>query len=582
MRGNRSPYAGRVRSGLLGRLRLVSDLSWSTGGVLGVALVFFALFLIAPLGHVAVHSFIGGDGRPTLRLFTTLFDNPIHVESIRNSLILGVVATALSIAVAVPLGIFFGRYRFPGKGVLSIFLLTPLILPPFVGAAGMLKILARNGPVDQVARALGLEGLDLLGRGGFWGIVIMQVLHLYPIIYLNVAASLSRVDPSLEEAARNAGASPLRVLRTVLLPLVLPGIFAGAAIVFIWSFTDLGTPLVFQDDRYMAVSIFRASSDTNQNPIGYVFVVITLAITAILYFLSKRVAGGRGRASLGHGSGSRTERRAPAWLLAVVYVFTGTLILAASIPHLSVIVRSLAAPSAWESTILPEAFTLKYYGEVARHRLTGNSIRLSLFLSACATILNILLGVGIAYLLVRKRFPGKDLLDALTMLPLAAPGVVLAFGYITCYSQTPLSPRENPVPLLILGYAVRRLPFMVRAAVAGLQAVSPTLEEASQNLGVNRLRTLRTVTLPLILPSLIAGSLMVFAFAMLEVSDSLILAMTDTYYPLTKLLYLLILKPSDGEVLACALGVFGMGLLLLTFVVAHLVLGKRMGEVFRV
>jgi iron(III) transport system permease protein len=192
--------------------------------------------------------------------------------------------------------------------------------------------------------------------------------------------------------------------------------------------------------------------------------------------------------------------------------------------------------------------------------------------------------VIIAWLLTRKRIPFAGVIDALAMLPLALPGLVLAFGYVAGFDFKIgwLNPRENPTLLLIISYSVRRLPYIVRSAYAGFQQTSVTLEEASANLGASPLRTLRKITLPLVMANLIAGSILTFSFAMLEVSDGLILAMKEQYFPITKMIYQLMgrIDPNAASI-ACALGVVGMVILTTSLVVASKLLGKRMGQLFR-
>jgi iron(III) transport system permease protein len=161
------------------------------------------------------------------------------------------------------------------------------------------------------------------------------------------------------------------------------------------------------------------------------------------------------------------------------------------------------------------------------------------------------------------------------------PGIVLAFGYVVTYTGTFLDPLDNPVPLLVIAYAIRRLPYMVRSASAGLQQTSVSLEEASTTFGASRFYTLRKITMPLVMANLIAGGLLCFAYAMLDVSDSLILAMKDRFYPLTKAIYALFLEQGSGELVASALGIIGMLILTACILGASVILGKKMGELFR-
>jgi iron(III) transport system permease protein len=167
------------------------------------------------------------------------------------------------------------------------------------------------------------------------------------------------------------------------------------------------------------------------------------------------------------------------------------------------------------------------------------------------------------------------------MAPLALPGIVLAFGYLACFSDSFLNPMVNPAPLLIISYIVRRLPYMVRSAVAGFQHVSRSLEEASTNLGARPFVTLRRITIPLVLSSLAAGAILTFVFSMFEVSQSLVLAQDQAYYPFSRVLYKLLGRQEDGPFLASAMGVVGMVVMTAGLLAAGRFLGRRLGEIFR-
>jgi iron(III) transport system permease protein len=232
-------------------------------------------------------------------------------------------------------------------------------------------------------------------------------------------------------------------------------------------------------------------------------------------------------------------------------------------------------------TPLPEEYTLEHYAKVFGQELPLLGIKNSLFLASLSTLTDVILGCLIAYVIVRKLIPFSNLLDSIVMIPLALPGIVLAFGYVVTFSGTFLDPMENPVPLLVLAYAIRRLPYMVRSAAAGLQQTSVSLEEASATFGASRFYTLRKITFPLVFANVIAGSLLCFAYAMLDVSDSMILAMKDQFYPITKVIYALYLEQGSGEFVASALGMISMGILTFCIMGASVVLGKKMGELFK-
>jgi iron(III) transport system permease protein len=556
------------------------DLTPGTAVFLAVLLVFFVAFLIYPLWYAVTAAFIV-DGTFTLKFFDYMLTNPVYVEAILNSFRLAMVTTLVTTALSLPLALLLTRYDFKGKGILQGMILVPMVLPPFVGAIGMKQMFARFGSVNLLLMRMDIidQPIDFFGGGGFLGVVILEVLHLYPIMYLNIAAALSNIDPSLDEAARNVGASGLRLFRTITFPLMLPGYFAGAIIVFIWAFTDLGTPLVFNFRQVISVEIFNSIADINENPVAYALVVLVIVITIFFYYLAKKVMGGQRYEMITRGHVAGAQKPGTAGLTAAIWTIMIVVTGIALLPHLSIVLTSFA--DRWFMTVLPESTTLSHYGMVFEHPLASSSIRISLFLSVCSTILDVVVGVTIAYLLVRTSIPFKGVLDGLAMLPLALPGLVLAFGYLAGYSGTFLDARHFPLPLLVIAYAVRRLPYMVRAAHAGFQQTSVVLEEAAMNMGASRLRSVWQITFPLILANLVAGGVLCFAFAMLEVSDSLILAMKGDYYPITRAIYALLGRISDGAYIASAMGVLGMLLLMVSLFLAGRFLGRRMGELFR-
>jgi iron(III) transport system permease protein len=554
---------------------------------LALLLAFFAAFLFYPLGFMFKGAF-WPENKFSLEYLGILFGSPLMLTCIFNSSKLALIVTILTTALTLPLAHLFTRYQFRGKAILSALILVPMILPPFVGAIGIRQFFARFGSVNLLLQQLGLLApntpIDWLGTGGFWGVVALQVLHLYPIMFLNVSAAMANIDPTLREAGQNLGARGWRLFRTVTLPLVMPGYFAGAIIVFIWAFTDLGTPLIFGFNRVIPVQIFDKYTEAATNPLGYMLVVFVLVLTVILFLVSKRWLGQRSYEMMARGHTTGTDERASKMLTVGIWLFTLIISLTALLPHISVWIMSLA--DRWFFTVFPTQWTGKHYVEILEYPLTRSSILNSLFFSSLSAGLDLVLGVIIAYLLVRKQLPGKDLLDALAMLPLALPGIVLAFGYVVGFNfpwmSGWLNPRDNPTILLVVSYSVRRLPFIVRAAVAGLQQTSVTLEEASSNLGASAWRTLRKITIPLVTANLIAGTILTFSFAMLEVSDSLILAMKQNFYPITKAIYELLGRINPGSAnLACAMGMLGMLLLTVSLFVASKALGKKMGQLFR-
>jgi iron(III) transport system permease protein len=246
----------------------------------------------------------------------------------------------------------------------------------------------------------------------------------------------------------------------------------------------------------------------------------------------------------------------------------------------------VAFASDWYASVFPQHLTLANFELALGHPLTVPAIANSLKFASLSTLVDLVLGIAIAYVVVRSKLAGRQLLDTLAMLPLAVPGLVLAFGYLAMSQEGKffafLNPIADPTILLIIAYSVRRLPYVVRSAAAGFQQTSETLEEAAQNLGCPPLKAVFRITLPLIAANLIAGGLLAFAFAMLEVSDSLILAQKQAFYPITKAILELFQLLGDGKFMASALGVWAMVFLGVTIVGLSVVLGKKLGAIFRV
>ncbi|WP_174770041.1 ABC transporter permease [Brevifollis gellanilyticus] len=552
-----------------------------------VMAVFFGCFFAFPIWTAVRVAFETPDHQFTLEFIWEVFENQLYREGLLNSFLIAIWTTLGCLLISLPLALLFVRYDYPGKTILNSLVLTPMVLPPFVGAIGIKAILGQQGALNSLLMNLGMMSrehpVDWFAEGQMPGIVIMEVLHLYPILYLNVAATLANLDPAMEEAAASLGCPPWKRLWRVTLPLVMPGIFAGGTIVFIWAFTELGVPLVFDFERVTAVQIFRSLNDLSGNPFPYALVVVMLTFSTLIYLLSKVLFGRATAAGGGRATMARETVRLPLGLGLLCTGFFAGITFLAVIPHLGVALLSFSKD--WYGTVLPQEFTLDHYHSALGHELTLSSIANSLKYSGLALVVALVLGISVAYINVRTKIWGRQLLDMMAMLPLAVPGIVVAFGYLAM--TRPGQPfdwliiGEDPLLLLVIAYAVRRLPYVVRSASAGFQQVSPALEEAAQNLGASPERAMWRVTLPLVAPNLVAGGLLAFAFAMLEVSDSMILAQQASYFPITKAIYSLILSLGNGPQLAAALGVWAMIFLTVTIVGASVLLGKRLGALFR-
>jgi len=598
--------------------------------------VIFGVFLVWPIVRVVSVAFYGMPDDPqrdfTLGYMAAIFQDEALREGLFNSARIAVGTTILCILISVPLAMLSVRYNFLGKGLMSGLLLVPLILPPFVGAIGMRQILGRYGGLTAVvheaaawlsqyelfAGVIGRLGLgdpntpiDWVGNARIWGVILVEALSLYPILFLNVSAALANLDPAMEQAAANLGASRWTIFRKITLPLMRPGLFAGGTIVLIWSFTELGTPLMFEYYRATPVQIFQRLTQVSGNPTPYALVVVMLVMSVLLYVVGKLLLGRNLGTAVTKASVQSTPRRlglVKGSLALLPFVIVTALAL---LPHVGVVLMSVSDVEAWYQSVVPTSFTTQHYQAALSHDVTIPSVGNSVTFALCSTLIDIVLGLMIAWLIVRSPLPAwlRTAVDSLAMLPLAVPGLVMAFGFLAMslaarawiagwtppawlsaqtaawlkqHLGTALNVQENPTFFLIVAYAMRRLPYVVRSAVAGLQQTPADLELAARNLGAGSWMTIRRITVPLIAANLVAGGLLAFAFAMLEVSDSLILAQKADYWPITTAIYELFFRLGDGRYIASALGVWAMLLLMLTILSANTLLGKRMGAIFRV
>jgi iron(III) transport system permease protein len=520
-----------------------------------------------------------------LRLFE--YDAP-QWRWIINSLLLAFCVTLACAVISYPLAYLQARTSFRGQFLLNGLLLLPLIMPPFVGAIGLRRLLSKYGTINLFLMELGIVDysapIDFLDKFRFAGVVLVMVMHFYPLLYLNLAAAISNIDPSLLESSRNLGMTPWQTFRRVIFPLSIPGFVAGGTLVFIGAFTDLGTPLIFGYQETVAKQIFSLANEQSSNPAAPALVAVVTLIVLGLFALT-RWSIGRQFSAGGLGVKGQT-RAAPNALSSRMTVLAVGLHLAviglAVLPHISVVMAALA--KSWFNSPLPPMLTTENLTEALSHPVAIMGMRNSLLYSMCSTLIDIALGLACAWAIVRGGGWWGRVLDGLSLAPLAVPGLVLAFGYVGAYAKiyTESTSFFTSVGFfLILSYSIRRLPYTVRACAAGLEQTPRALEEAAGSLGATPSAVIRQVTLPLIFANVIAGAILAFAFAMLEVSDSLILAARPENFPLTKAIYGLFSNPGNGDQLASALGLVALVFLSLSLLAAAAVLGKRWGQMFK-
>ena len=546
---------------------------------LGVGLIwaFLILFLVYPLGRIFYDAVTDEAGRWTLANFHEFFTDRFYLRSLWHSMILGVATVIASSVLGITVAFLLVRYDFVGRSLFSYLTMIPIISPPLVGVLGFTFILGRAGTVNVLLMDL----FDLLRPVNFLygihGVVLVETLHLFPMITLNVVDALGKVDPSLEEAAESVGARGWSKLWRVTLPLTTPGYVAGALLVFIWTFSDFATPLVLGVQDLLAPQAYLNIVQFVDRRIFRMGIVISalMVLLAVLFLLAARhYVAIKDYSSLSYSRVAR--RRLSAGRQALVVAFLSLLLLLSFIPYIGVTLASVG--KGWALTPLPVAYTLQYYERVIVE--TPKYILNSFLYSGLAVVVCVLVGVPIAWLLARSTVPGRGALDAVNTLILAVPGTALGIAYIRAFHfdlpgfDRGLTSFWIVMPLVL---AVRRLPYTVRGSFASLLLVHRSLEEAAGSVGASGPRTFRDVTLPLIWKGILVGGLFSFMTSLQEASAVLFLALGG-WESITNGIFAFYIAGSANE--AAALGVILIVVAAISVAVINRMAGTRMGGVF--
>ena len=481
------------------------------------ALMTLVLLIIYPMSGIFQASFLDAEsGIFTLDNYKLVFSAPFYQRCLANSLFVSGLATFLSILIGVPFAFFTTRYLLPHATILRTLATLPLILPTFIGAEAWLLLLGRSGVITTLFRNIGIE---LPSIYGWHGVVLVFTLQFFPFVSLMVAAAINSVDNSLEEAARNLGASPWRVFRTVTLPVITPAIAAGGLIVFCMSIENFGVPTIIGNDTKVlaeqAYSEFISEMGSNPSMAGtlsMVLVMITLALTIL-----QKTWVERKNYAMSSLRAPKVLRLSPwkerfAWLYCVFIVFI-------SLAPFAIIF--VAAVTKTDGPVM-------YYGQFSFDNLAialkvaPRPIINSFFLSTTATIIGMIFGLAVSYLVVRKKGVSGYVLDIAMMLPLVIAGSVLGIALAATYNTGPVI-LTGTWMILVLAYFIRKTPFSVKTTSSLLHQIDPSIEEASINLGVPPLLSFIKVVVPVMLPGIIAGAIIMWVTTLAELSSTIVL-----------------------------------------------------------
>jgi len=522
----------------------------------GLILAFLLVFLILPVGTVIYTAFVDEGGVLTMGHFANFFAQGVFRESFFNSLVVSLASVFFASLIAVPLAYLTVRFEFRGALLIQTLGVLPLIMPPFVGAVALQLIFGRSGSVNLLLSDW--FGFTIPIMDGLVGVTFVESIHYFPFILLNLVAAMRNIDGAMEESALNLGARGWRLFRRVIFPLAMPGYLAGAALVFVKVFDDLGTPLVMGVTNMLAPQAYlRITSAGIDDPLGYVISVIMIAFSILALWLAARVMKGKDYATLQKGGSALQKRRLSAWESALAYGWIGFVLLVTLAPHIGILLMSFS--KVWSFSVLPDAYTLEHYATVFTdsRQMIGNTLLYCLL----AAGLDVVIGTAIAYLILRTQLPARRWLDYLASAALAIPGLVLAIGYLRMFKGVQLPFTDTPLVstwvLIMLAYAVRRLPYALRSCMAALQQVHVSLEEAAQSLGASRLSTIRRVMVPLMAGGILAGFVTSFITAAVELSATLLLASSESQAPMSYGIYLY-MQSISGRGPGAALGVLAV------------------------
>ena len=547
--------------------------------VLGVAAIwlFLLLFLVYPLLRIFYDAFSDEAGRLTLANFVEFARDPFYVRSLVNSLVLGLGTVAATSIVGFAVAFLLVRCDFIGRNLFSYLTLIPIISPALVGVLGFTFIMGRAGTVNVLLDDWFGLAKPINFVYGIHGVLLVETLHLFPMITLNVVDALAKIDPALEEAAESVGARGLTKWRTITLPLTTPGYVAGALLVFIWTFSDFATPLVLGVHDLLAAQAYLnivQFVDRRIFRMGIVISALMVALAIVFLVAARRYVAIKDYSSLSYGRLARV-RLSPLRQAAAVAFLTLVMLLS-FIPYLGVVLASVG--KGWSLTPVPVRYTLQYFERVIVE--TPKYIVNSLLYAGLAVVLCIVVGVPIAWILARTRLAGRDALDGLNTLTLAVPGTAIGIAYVRAFHfdlpwlQYGLTSFWVVLPLVL---AIRRLPYTVRGSYASLLLVHRSMEDAAASVGATSGRAFRDVTLPLIWRGVLVGSLFSFMTSLQEASAVLFLSLGG-WETITVGIFSFYIAGSANE--AAALGVILIVVATLSLVLINRIAGARMGGMF--
>lgn len=492
--------------------------------VFAIPMAFLAIFLLYPMATTLVRAFMAPAEDLafhgfSLEGFQKFFTSNLYRKSLGNSFIVSISVTALCLLIGVPMGYFVARVKMPGKNLILSLGILPIIMPSFVGAFTWVILLGRNGIVRVFLNwLLGPLGITVPSIYGMFGMILCMTLTYYPFVFQLAYGAFASANPLLEEAAMLMGAGKGRIMRTITFPLILPSLGAAALLVFVRAIGNFGIPAIIGGDAYVLPTLifFEVNGFWNINGASSI-AVVNVAITAFVLWLQKYVVSRHEYETI---SASRSEIKLHEGkaIRIIAFVFCVIVLLVSLLPQLTIIVMSFFEK--WVG-LFPEGFTLANYTRIPKY--SSHELFNSFFLSILATVLCAILGSIVAYITERKKPKGAALLDLSVMAPFILPGTVVSIALLSAFSGSSAIRLTGTYAIIVISYMIRRTPYVYRSVAASLTQLNPSLEEASTIAGATWFYTFRRVSVPLILPAIISGSILTLTTLLQELSTTILL-----------------------------------------------------------
>ncbi len=533
--------------------------------------------VVIPMIMIVYNTFFV-EGRFDLTLFTEIILDPANVGAMWNTIKIALMVTVLGVLVGLFFAWLLGRSDIPLKGLMRSMFTIPYMFPPFFGAmAWELLLSPRSGYLNNWLMTTFNLSSAPFNINSIGGIVFVELSYYFPFVFMQVVSALERMDPTLEESARIAGAKQWYVIRRITMPLVLPATSAGALLILTSSLSHFGVPAIlgFSKKIYTLPTriyqlISRASGSFQGIREGAALSIL-LVIVVMLALWLQRIVLKSGSYDIIKGKSMRPMliklRGAKYPLLILSFV---SLIIIVVVPLVMIILvgflRAYGLPLTFEN------FTLNNYRSLFNSKMVSDSVMNSLYLAFGAGIIAMFLGVMIAYVINKIRPRGRVALEIISILPYSIPGIVLAIGVILAWSGNLGLNLYNTIWIILVAYIARYVAFSMKSASASLQQVHYSLEEAARSCGATHFESLRDVTLPLIRPAMISGFFLIFLPAMRELTTSVLL-----YGPYTRTLGVAIYSlRSDGYIVdASALATITILLIIVVNAIVNAIVKDR-------